>query len=758
MLTALAFRNLCKLAGGIGAVVEADGLGTDMLAGATEAVFAAMGTAESLHEGPQAETMAALRTFRRSVERDWQAWAPHSSNPDSTLQDRAIADFNAYFATDAERLALPPARLAALRAEAATGPERADEDTARRLALALLDDAATRAPELYAPGLEREGSRAFFLAVVGGAFRSLLGSPAYRQRLILPMLDAVSAQGNRFAAKVETLATDVAAIPDAVVAKLMAALDRRGEAAGVERAAVMGLARRISTRITTFDEALAELHRAVEIAVEVREAGARGSNLDATVDAVMARLASLTAADRIEDAAAAADAAIADWERAEAARRAEADAALARLLEAGVRQDLLAGNPAAAAAKVERAARLGTADPAAAFTSVQARFTTWYQSGSTRGLRLDLEVALALADRLAAAAATPGQRAQAQHDRATALLALARHETAPARLIDAVAAFRAALVDRPRDTSPADWAKTMTNLGTALHALATRTGQVGPAQEAEVALRAALDVFGRDSHPAEWSALRHNLGGVLQWLGERESGADRLEAAVAAYREALAVRTQEANPLGWAMTMNNLGNALMTLARRDPGTGRLREAVAAYRASLTERTRERVPLDWAMTQHNLGAALQSLGAREGDTAALTEAAVALRAALTVRTEQDLPTDWAMTQNNLGNVLLTLAEQAPPGPLPEAVAALLGALRVYTRTGTTVVRAVAAANLGRALTVQATRSAAPETATEAAALLDDAVAQFRQTGATAYEAAVAPWLAEAQALRDRLAAP
>ena len=153
--------------------------------------------------------------------------------------------------------------------------------------------------------------------------------------------------------------------------------------------------------------------------------------------------------------------------------------------------------------------------------------------------------------------------------------------------------------------------------------------------DAVAAYRAALEERTRNRVPLDWAATQNNLGTALARLGERESGTARLEEAVAACRAALEERTRDRVPLDWAMTQNNLGNALRVLGERESGTARLEQAVAAYRAALAEWTRDRVPLYWAMTQNNLGTALRVLGERESGTARLEEAVAAFDAALTV---------------------------------------------------------------------------------------------------------------------------
>ena len=130
------------------------------------------------------------------------------------------------------------------------------------------------------------------------------------------------------------------------------------------------------------------------------------------------------------------------------------------------------------------------------------------------------------------------------------------------------------------------------------------------------AFQAALEEQTREHAPLDWARTQLNLANAFYFLGEREAGTGRLEAAVVAYRLALQETTRERMPRDWAATQTNLGVALAALGERESGTDRLQESAAAYRLALQERTRERMPLDWASTQVNLASVLVMLGERE----------------------------------------------------------------------------------------------------------------------------------------------
>ena len=499
-----------------------------------------------------------------------------------------------------------------------------------------------------------------------------------------------------------------------ILARLPA--DRRG----VPEATIIAIARRRADHVETVEQALAEIEQAIEIARDIAAQRARGTNLGDEVDAILKRLAALTAKGELDRASAEADRAIRDWEDRQAAMQVQGLA----LLDAGIEQDYLRRDAASVAAKLERRAALDLPVGGTLFEALRVVQDEWYERGRDKGLNLDLEVAIDLARRCGAHAAGRDERGAALNNLGNALAALGEREAGTALLEEAVAAFRAALEEWTRARVPLDWAMTQNNLGNALQTLGEREAGTARLEEAVVAFRAALEEWTRDRVPLQWAGTQNNLGNALWALGQRETGTARLDEAVTAYRAALEERTRARAPLQWATTQNNLGNALWALGQREAGTARLEEAVTAYSAALEEWTRDRVPLDWAMTQNNLGTALRTLGQREAGTVRLEEAVAAFRAALEERTRARAPLQWATTQNNLGNALQTLGQrETGTARLEEAVVAFRAALGERTRARAPLQWAMTQNNLGAALQTLGER----ETGT---ARLEEAVVAFR----------------------------
>jgi tetratricopeptide (TPR) repeat protein len=368
-----------------------------------------------------------------------------------------------------------------------------------------------------------------------------------------------------------------------------------------------------------------------------------------------------------------------------------------------------------------------------------------FKQGDEFGDNGSLNAAIERLTRLVAL--TPRERvpldwATTQTNLGIALEVLGERESGTARLEEAVAAFRDALMERTRERVPLEWALTQNILGTALQTLGERESGTARLEEAVAAYREALKEQTRERVPLNWAATQNNLGNALEALGERESGTARLEEAVAAFRDALMERTRERVPLDWAMTQNNLGIALGRLGAHE-------EAVAAYRDALMEYTRERVPLDWAMTQNNLGIALGRLGAHE-------EAVAAYRDALQEFTRERVPLQWAMTQNNLGFALQRLGErESGTARLEEAVAAFRDALMERTRARVPLDWAVSFGSQGVALMLLAQRVKDAPMAQTAVLQIEAAFKTLRDGGHVPFAAYYERQLPEARRIRDAL---
>jgi tetratricopeptide (TPR) repeat protein len=103
---------------------------------------------------------------------------------------------------------------------------------------------------------------------------------------------------------------------------------------------------------------------------------------------------------------------------------------------------------------------------------------------------------------------------------------------------EAVAAYRAALLERTRERVPLDWATTQMNLGIALKILAEREGSAEHLQQALDAFRLALQEITRDHVPLDWAKTQFNMGLALLVFEEREPTTDRLKEALVCFQQA----------------------------------------------------------------------------------------------------------------------------------------------------------------------------------------------------------------------------
>src|SRR5262249_29063532 len=89
-------------------------------------------------------------------------------------------------------------------------------------------------------------------------------------------------------------------------------------------------------------------------------------------------------------------------------------------------------------------------------------------------------------------------------------------------------------------------------------------------EEAVAAYRLALQERPRERVPLDWARTQINLGGALKRLGEREAGTARLEEAVAAYDAGLTVLASVLPDEQLRAMRNARGDAQAEIAHRRP--------------------------------------------------------------------------------------------------------------------------------------------------------------------------------------------
>lgn len=486
---------------------------------------------------------------------------------------------------------------------------------------------------------------------------------------------------------------------DEIVAKVVAALDQRGDSAkaaqaGLERETIFQLARRIRPEVIGFEQAVKELENAVATALDVIAKVERGSNQETFVEDKFKRLAETTKKGDFDGGAKTVDDALAELEWREDEHRAAYLRSREFLLEAGVEQDLLRRDAASVARRIEAIAALNTNDSNPTWSKTyRQRFDAYLEEGEDKGINLSLEVAVEMARRTVELARNKDERGTALVLLGAALTILGERESGTETLQQALEAYREALKEFTRERLPLRWAFIQMNVGNAFSAIGEKErGTTLFTGQAIAAYHEALKEYTRKQAPLDWATTQMNLGTAFHALGitlhaqgAEESARARLEDAVFIYHEALQELTRERVPLQWAMTQMNLGNSLERLGEWESEPMRLEQAVVAYREALEENAFERVPLQWAKTIMNLGIALVRLGEWEGDPARLEQAVAAFHGALQESTRERVPPIWAATQNNLGLALEKLGEQiSSTARLEEAAAAYRQALEENTR--------------------------------------------------------------------------
>ena len=127
----------------------------------------------------------------------------------------------------------------------------------------------------------------------------------------------------------------------------------QADSAGLHRSTIIELARRLEPGVLNLDQAIIELTRSVEIALDVIARGERGSNEDAFVNAVLAEVAAKTRNNDLDGGAQAIADALAEIDRRETAQRETAQRERIALLDAGIKQHTLRRDAVAVAEQIE---------------------------------------------------------------------------------------------------------------------------------------------------------------------------------------------------------------------------------------------------------------------------------------------------------------------------------------------------------------------------------------------------------------------
>lgn len=186
-------------------------------------------------------------------------------------------------------------------------------------------------------------------------------------------------------------------------------------------------------------------------------------------------------------------------------------------------------------------------------------------------------------------ASVPTLLALARMNLGNALVTLGERENGPQRYLEAIAAYRASLVDTHRETHPVDWAMRRSCLGNALWVLGVRENYPPLLKRSAAAIRPALKEFSRRNLLLDWIAAKINFGNSVRSLGKMTKSVPALECAVATYREALAEIPQKTMASVWGIAKDNLARGLAALADLtdqdyEPALAEIGEAIVVFQS------------------------------------------------------------------------------------------------------------------------------------------------------------------------------
>jgi hypothetical protein len=165
------------------------------------------------------------------------------------------------------------------------------------------------------------------------------------------------------------------------------------EQVGLQRRTIISLALRLKPDVLDFEQAVTELEPAVEVALDVIARGERGTNDDAFVNAVLARVAEKVRHDDLDGGAGAIDEALAEIEA--PYRRSQVV-----LLEEGVKVEMIVA--------VDH-----PTDRPAWLPEFRTRYDEFQADGDAKGINFSLAVAIALTRRMQATSRNIDERGAA---------------------------------------------------------------------------------------------------------------------------------------------------------------------------------------------------------------------------------------------------------------------------------------------------------------------------------------------------------
>ena len=207
--------------------------------------------------------------------------------------------------------------------------------------------------------------------------------------------------------RTDALLAGQAELPDAIVSRLVAALDMRpAESGGLERETIIKIAQRLRPdEMLDFDEAVVELEEAVETWRGGNHRGEHSTNYDA-FDLVLVKVAQKTKLGDFDGGAQAVDEALIDLGRREEEQRDGFQRSRVALLEAGVDKDILRRDASAVARRIEAIVAVEHRTTVRLVVGFRNRYDRFYEDGEANGVNFSLSVAIEFARRMLVTAQT----------------------------------------------------------------------------------------------------------------------------------------------------------------------------------------------------------------------------------------------------------------------------------------------------------------------------------------------------------------
>ena len=298
------------------------------------------------------------------------------------------------------------------------------------------------------------------------------------------------------------------------------------------------------------------------------------------------------------------------------------------------------------------AARIGDVELGGAYLTLsRARYVQAHVGRDIRGYFEALEDVEAALELLSGGET----RAEALTQRGFILGSIAANHGQPERFAEAVASYRAALIEIGREEHPQLWYELNSELGNLLAQIATHTIDPAPMREAVALFEEAMD-FAGDADPVNRMLFQLQLAVFRIALPRLEDpeGVD-LETADALIAELEAARADtilDQFPLALGLFDHAIGLMQMTKANFSGGSAALAQAIGSFRSALQYRRRDIAPGEWAETSEQLAFALRRRAAEMADPAEYRAAVAAFGDALTVYRPTGALQRWAPLQQGL----------------------------------------------------------------------------------------------------------